>query len=747
MDDEHDVPSPGHDGSRWRGVMRVRRRTSARVVLLLLVSAPLGWARAAFAQDDSRQTEEEIEKLDFQALLETPIEVWTATKTVQRSYEAPAVITTVTREQITALGYRSIAELLDHQLGFYVVDDHATANVAVRGSSGGLYADSSIIKVLIDGHSIAFGPTGGNWLGPELIPLSAVDRVEIIRGPASALYGADAFLGLVNIKTRDGKGINGGTGWVAGGIAGNRATTDVDLALGTSRGIVDFMVAYRRNHADLSGLALPASSPKPSLPDYNLDARTAQGLDQDSTAAIARLTLRPGVGTELGAFAYFSGMERGAEFAALYQLAKGIDRGNSVSENRLSQWQLRTGVLLERDVSRLLHLGLRGAYFQGQPRLDNRLEIGSDFYYVRRQYGFRGADLDGNAVWTPRPSLRLVAGAGVLVDDERLPSRIGVAKQPFANLRAGEVIEAVSLRQGHKTFVNAGTYAQGAWEAYPRWLSFTGGLRYDHHNVYGGKLSGRVGLVSSPRADLHVKLLQGSAFKAPSPLLLYAVPSGDGDIIGNAQLKPQEVNTVELQVVYEPSGAFSFSSDVAYSRLDEKTEFVQQGINKIARNVARATTLSWENLAELKLGAWLRAQASVELQRTVQRTGQEGYVGEVIGSPGGIYPNLMLHGNVVVQAPRVPLRLATLVSYIGERRASGNNILLNGGPYTLPAYVLVEANLSTLGFKLLRDPAQEVSFSLSGKNLLGATGPSPGFSGVDFPLPPRAWFLQMTLSL
>src|SRR4051812_34729235 len=214
--------------------MAERRRASTRVGLLLLASALLGWAPAGFAQD-SRETEEEIEKLDFQALLETPIEVWTATKTVQRSYEAPAVITTVTREQITALGYRSIAELLDHQLGFYVVDDHATPNVAVRGSSGGLYADSSIIKVLIDGHSIAFGPTGGNWLGPELIPLSAVDRVEIIRGPASALYGADAFLGVVNIKTRDGKGINGGTGWVAGGIAGNRATTDVDLALGTSR--------------------------------------------------------------------------------------------------------------------------------------------------------------------------------------------------------------------------------------------------------------------------------------------------------------------------------------------------------------------------------------------------------------------------------------------------------------------------------------------------------------------------------
>jgi iron complex outermembrane receptor protein len=186
---------------------------------------------------------------------------------------------------------------------------------------------------------------------------------------------------------------------------------------------------------------------------------------------------------------------------------------------------------------------------------------------------------------------------------------------------------------------------------------------------------------------------------------------------------------------------------VAYSRLDEKTEFIQQGINKIARNVARLTTLSWESQAELKVGEWLHAQLSVEWQRTVQRSGQEGYVGDVIGSAGSIYPKVMVHGNVVVQPPSFPVRLATLASYIGARRASGNNVLLNAGGYTLPAYVLLGGNLSTRGFKLLRESSQEVSFALSGQNLLGATGPTPGFSGIDYPLSPRAWFFQMNLTL
>jgi outer membrane receptor for ferrienterochelin and colicins len=721
-------------------VRSVRTRGGIAVAVLL---AWLAAGRAVFAQDE----EEAIEKLDLQTLLKTPIDVWTATKTVQRTYDAPAVITTITREQIEVLGYRSIAELLAHQLGFYIVDDHISPNVAVRGTSGGLYADSSVIKVLIDGHSIAFAPTAGNWLGPELIPLAAVDRVEIIRGPASALYGADAFLGVVNIKTREGKSIDGGTARVAGGLVGTHPASDVDVALGTARGMVDVMLAYRRAQDDLSGLQLPASSPEPAIPVYNFGQRTAHGLDRQSQTAIARLTLRPRPGSEIGVFGYYSEMERGAEFGSLFQLANGYDQRGTFSENRISQWQMRAGLSVEQTLTEKLQLSLRGSYAQGAPKDDNRLEAGSDFYYVRRDFSFRGVDVDLHAVWTPMPPLHLVLGGSLLIDDEHLPSRLAIAKQPFQDVPVGGTIEADSIRQGQKTFINGGAYAQGTWDLRRDVLGLTGGLRVDQHNIYGRKLSGRAGLVFSPRADLHAKLLQGSAFKAPSPLLLYTVPSAPGDVRGNPDLKPQHVNTSEFQLVYEPWPALSLSTDVAYSLLRERTEFIQQEISKTARNVSQATTLSWENLIEVKPGDWVRGQLSFELQRTTQHTGSGDYVGDVIGSAASIYPNMMVHANLVVQPPRWPVRLAALASYIGRRRASGNNVLLNAGPYTLPPYVLLEANLSTAGFKLLRDSNQEVSFSLSGKNLLGATGPNPGFSGIDYPLAPRALFFQVNLGL
>src|SRR5690606_24262604 len=129
------------------------------------------------------------------------VQVSTATKGAENLDDAPAVITVVTREDIERRGYRSVGEVLANTVGFFSIDDHILPNVGVRGVTGGLGAESSIIKVMIDGRSVAYRTTSGNWLGVELIPLTSVQQIEIIRGPASALYGADAFLGVVNIIT------------------------------------------------------------------------------------------------------------------------------------------------------------------------------------------------------------------------------------------------------------------------------------------------------------------------------------------------------------------------------------------------------------------------------------------------------------------------------------------------------------------------------------------------------------------
>jgi outer membrane receptor for ferrienterochelin and colicins len=107
----------------------------------------------------------------------------------------------------------------------------------------------------------------------------------------------------------------------------------------------------------------------------------------------------------------------------------------------------------------------------------------------------------------------------------------------------------------------------------------------------------------------------------------------------------------------------------------------------------------------------------------------------------------MAHAGVVAQPPRWPLRASVAASYIGTRRASDTNILINRLAYELPPYLLLEAGLATVPFRLFGLSRQEVSLALSGKNLTGAAGPAPGFSGADYPLAPRTLLLTMNLDL
>ena len=114
----------------------------------------------------------------------------------------------------------------------------------------------------------------------ELVPISAVDRIEIVRGPASALYGADAFLGVINIITRRGGDLDGGDIGAGLNTQTDRSGAvgyDFDSAIGGQRGKFDYLISARIEREDRSGLRLPATSPAPTVPSYNTaDKRAAE---------------------------------------------------------------------------------------------------------------------------------------------------------------------------------------------------------------------------------------------------------------------------------------------------------------------------------------------------------------------------------------------------------------------------------------------------------------------------------------
>lgn len=133
------------------------------------------------------------------------IEIVSATQKAQNITEAPSVITLITSTQIKERGYLSVAEALNSIAGIDIIKDHYQPNAGIRGVNGGLRSWSRLFKVMVDGQSMSLRSNSDNYLDASFIPIEAIDKIEIIRGPNSALYGKNAFLGVINIITKSGK--------------------------------------------------------------------------------------------------------------------------------------------------------------------------------------------------------------------------------------------------------------------------------------------------------------------------------------------------------------------------------------------------------------------------------------------------------------------------------------------------------------------------------------------------------------
>jgi outer membrane receptor for ferrienterochelin and colicins len=706
--------------------MKVNLGTLALSGLVALSTVP------AVAADDAPPTTdgEAVSDLDLVKLLN--VEVSTASKTAESVEDAPAVITVVTREEIRRWGYQSVAEVLSHTVGFYLIDDHILPNASVRGVSGGLGAESGGIKVMIDGRSVAYRSTSGNWLGVELIPLEAVEQIEIIRGPASALYGADAFLGVVNIITTSPDAMRPVRARVAFGSTETNPGTRFDVASGAQFGKFDLLLGAAGEYDDRSGLSLPAESPAPTLPVGVGARRTTLDLQRRSLSLMSRL----GYAGERGhvrVSAYASGLSRGGDLAHWAQLTGTGDdsRGTKVA---LGQLRLNLDSLLK--ASQAFDLALQSTYFQGGVLPQDRVEIGSDLFYVERHQAYRGVDSMLEARFTPSTRLGLITGVEALYDHETVgaPERINRASGE-AVLSSGED-RGVDLR-------NLGAYASVNYKLLDPGLKLTGGLRYDRHSAYGSQVTGRVGATSRLSSSLVAKLLYGSAFKAPSPYLLYATPLRPGDVVGNERLDPQLVKTAEYQMSWIPARRFGITSGVSYSWLADKAEFTPQGINQTARNVASQRSFSWETRANVRDFRY-DLYASFDLVRSERDLGQEGYAANLVGKHNVVYPPWIARAGAmfaVPSLPDVPLELGAEGIWVGPRRASDTSIVERGESFDLPAYFQLDVSLATRELYLV--PGHETRIALRGKNLLVARGPDPGFSGFEYPIQPAQLFLEI----
>jgi iron complex outermembrane receptor protein len=699
-----------------------------RVTLALGLSLVSALARAEGGAADP------VEELDLVRLLN--VEVSTATKTAESLDDAPAAITVVTGDEIRRWGYQSVAEVLRHTVGFYLVDDHVLPNASVRGMSGGLGAESGVIKLMIDGRSVAYRTTSGNWLGVELVPLASIAQIEIIRGPASALYGADAFLGVVNIITLAPDQLRPLRARLAVTSSEGNLGGRFDVAGGARFGQFDLLLGAAGENTDRGGLRLPSESPAPTLPASTGARRIAQNLERRSLVLQSRLGYRGSAG-ELVLSGYASGLERGGDFAHWAQLTNGRDSQGRSMGTEIALGQARVNLDGLYHASKVLDLAVQSTYFQGGVLPKDRVEIGSELFYVERKQSYRGIDSMAEARLVPSSRFNLIAGVEAVYDHERLdpPQRVNRNTEEHV-LQGGAGGTRVDL-------TNLGGYLSSNLKLFDPWLKLTGGIRYDRHSEYGGQLTGRLGLTSRWSRSVVAKLLYGSAFKAPSPYLSYASPLRPGDVIGNPNLKPQRIHTVEYQMSWKPGRFFDLRSGVSYSVLLDKAEFTPQGINQTARNVASQKTFTWETRADLRHYRDYDLYTSFELVRSVRDLGQEGYAATLVGSRNVVYPPWILRGGTIFAVPSlpsVPLELGAEGMWVGPRRAADTSIVERGRDFTLPSYFMLDLSLATRELYLL--PGHESRLALRSRNVLVTRGPDPGMAGFEYPLGPAEIFLE-----
>ena len=210
--------------------------------------------------------------------------VVTASRNAQSPLDAPNSTSIVTEQDIRLSGITKIPELLRRLAGVDIMEvTGAQTEVSLRGFNQRL---SNKVLVLVDGRSVYLDLLGATLWSTLSIAVEDIARIEVVRGPASALYGADAFNGVINIITKrpgeGGTGVSAGFGdhdithaslWAAG--------RDKDFAWRASAGY-DYLPRWSREVPNgRSDLILSSSDQNQSARTTRLDLRATQQLSKD----------------------------------------------------------------------------------------------------------------------------------------------------------------------------------------------------------------------------------------------------------------------------------------------------------------------------------------------------------------------------------------------------------------------------------------------------------------------------------
>jgi outer membrane receptor protein involved in Fe transport len=254
-----------------------RNKSTYGLVILLVMVLSL------FANTQEKKKIEKYFKMDLYELM--GIEMTTAGQQKEKISEIPASVVLVTREDIKRYGYMSLEEILQNIPGLYMIDDYnwmGTKNFGVRGFfSTGAFND---LIVLINGVNQVENEFDSYFSEKISVPVEAIDRIEVIRGPMSVIYGSGAFFGAINIITDDKDKKNPIS--IISASAGNLETYKIFARVSGKKG--DFRYSFNASIFEENGIDEPFDKMMTDSSPVTLPPPYGWNLSSDSTGGLLK---------------------------------------------------------------------------------------------------------------------------------------------------------------------------------------------------------------------------------------------------------------------------------------------------------------------------------------------------------------------------------------------------------------------------------------------------------------------------
>jgi outer membrane receptor for ferrienterochelin and colicins len=495
--------------------------------------------------EDIQLHENERKFMDVRLSWQRP-RVVAAERQLTRAEDAPASVSVITRAEILAFGYSTLAQALRPVRGLYVTSDRTRDSFGVRGfSPPGVYNDK--VLVLSDGHVTNDISSGQGFIGHDFdVDLDDVERIEVVRGPGSVLYGSAAFLAVVNVVHR---GAQRARSFEAGALLGSLTESAGHLiaAAGDASAGFTARVAGLRQDGE-SVFAAPARTGSSSRFALDLDGEDAEHADLRAHAgdfALNAVFNRRNKSIPTGPFDSFGLPGADAidqrffiEGSYSHTLASGLGVDARVSEDGARS---RQDLPAQGDIERATRLG---DWTEGELRLRLPAWAGNR--------AFLGGEVQD--LWRTRLQLTRPGAAGI---DESHAQLVGSAY-------AGD-----DLRLGERVELDLAVRVDG----------YSGGSA--NEQLPPPQVHPRVALIARPAANGTLKLIFGTAYRAPTLNERYfrsgrqiageGTPDERGRLTddGLVHLTPESVRTGEFEYTQQLTEDLSMTASGYWSRIDD----------------------------------------------------------------------------------------------------------------------------------------------------------------------------------